>query len=46
MMLNEGIKVYVFLFKLSLHAIIPRFCTNDFIHYLYAVMSENQPNGC
>lgn len=46
MMLNEGIKVYEFLFKLSLYTIIPCFCTNDLIHYSYAVMNKNQPNDC
>lgn len=46
MMLNEGIKVYVFLFKLSLYTIIPCFCTKYFIHYSYAVMSKNQLNYC
>lgn len=46
MMLNEGIKVYGFLFKLSRYIIIACFCTNDFIHYSYAVRSKNQPNDC
>lgn len=43
---NEGMKVCVFLFQQSLHAMIPCHCTNYFIHNSYAVMSENQPNGC
>lgn len=46
MMLNEGIKVYGFLLKLSLYMIIPCFCTNDFVHYSYFLMSKNQPNDC